>query len=40
MGNNTLVMHIIMNLIKNAIFYILKAGKGEISIWLEQHKKY
>lgn len=40
MGNNTLVMHIIMNLLKNAIFYILKAGHGEITIWLEQHEKY
>ena len=40
MGNSTLVMHVIMNLLKNAIFYILKAGKGEIVIWLEQHKEY
>lgn len=39
MGNSTLIMHIIMNLIKNAIFYIIKAGKGEIKIWLEQHEE-
>jgi len=37
MGNKTLVIHVIMNLLKNAIFYILKARKGEITIWLEQH---
>ncbi len=40
MGNSTLIMHVIMNLIKNAIFYILKAGKGEIIIWLERHDKH
>lgn len=40
MGNSTLVMHIIMNLLKNAIFYIIKAGKGEIVIWLEQHQEF
>lgn len=40
MGNSTLVMHIVMNLLKNAIFYILKAEKGEITIWLEKHKEY
>ena len=37
LGNDTLVKHVIMNLLKNAIFYILKAAKGEITIWLEQH---
>ncbi len=39
-GNSTLVIHVIMNLLKNAIFYILKAGKGEITIWLEQHNEF
>jgi PAS domain S-box-containing protein len=40
MGNRILVMHVIMNLLKNAVFYVIKAGKGEITIWLEQHKKH
>lgn len=37
LGNITLVTHIIMNLLKNAIFYIQKAKKGVITIWVEQH---
>lgn len=37
LGNRTLVTHVIMNLLKNAIFYILKARKGEVTIWLENH---
>lgn len=37
-GSRVLITHVIMNLLKNAIFFILKAGKGDISIWLEQHK--
>jgi len=37
LGNRTLVMHVIMNLLKNAVFYILKAKKGEITVWLEHH---
>lgn len=39
LGNQTLIMHVIMNLLKNAIFYILKAKKGEITLWLERHEK-
>lgn len=39
LGSQTLIMHVIMNLLKNAIYYIMKAGKGEITIWLEPHKK-
>ena len=39
LGNSTLIRHVIMNLLKNAIFYILKAAKGEITIWLEHHSK-
>lgn len=38
LGNRVLVMHVIMNLLKNSIFFILKAKKGEITIWLEQDK--
>jgi len=38
-GNSTLITHVIMNLLKNAIFYILKANKGEITVWLAQKAK-
>src|ERR1700733_10323838 len=38
-GNQTLVTHVIMNLLKNAIFYILKAKKGEVNVWLEKHEE-
>lgn len=30
------VRHIIFNLLKNAIHYVLKAGKGKIAIWMER----
>lgn len=39
LGNQTLIIHVMMNLLKNAVFYILKAKKGEIAIWLEHHGK-
>jgi signal transduction histidine kinase len=34
-ANDYFVMHIFFNLIKNAIYYIHKAQKGDIQIWLE-----
>ncbi|MGD9153713.1 MAG: PAS domain-containing protein [Gammaproteobacteria bacterium] len=34
-GDDTLVMHIIFNLMKNALYYIARAGKGEIFISLK-----
>lgn len=34
------IRHIIFNLLKNAIHYVLKAGKGKISIWMEQTDKF
>jgi len=34
-GNQLLTIHIIFNLLKNALYYIKVAGKGEIYIWLE-----
>ena len=34
-GSSTLITHVIMNLLKNSIFYILKAKKGQIYIWFE-----
>ncbi len=36
LGDNIEITQIIMNLLKNASFYIKKAGKGEIKIWLER----
>lgn len=39
LGDSTLIAHVIMNLLKNAIFYISKAKKGDITIWTERHEK-
>lgn len=35
-----LLVHVLFNLIKNALFYIADAGKGRIQIWLEPGKPY
>ncbi len=37
-GKDELILNILFNLIKNAIFFIEKARKGEITIWLENEK--
>jgi nitrogen-specific signal transduction histidine kinase len=34
-GNEVLIVHIIFNLLKNALYFIHKAGKGNIHIWTE-----
>ena len=34
-GSDILLTHVIFNLLKNALYYIAHAGKGEIFIWLE-----
>ena len=34
-GQEILLMHILFNLLKNSIYFIQKAGKGHIEIWLE-----
>lgn len=34
-GKKELIVHVLFNLIKNALFYIAKASKGKIEIWLE-----
>lgn len=36
--NEMLIRHVLYNLLKNAIYYLKAAGKGEITIWLEQQK--
>ncbi len=35
-GDKTLFIHVLFNLIKNALYYIAKAGNGNIQIWVEQ----
>ncbi|MDO8955099.1 MAG: PAS domain-containing protein [Gammaproteobacteria bacterium] len=35
MGDSTLFSHLIFNLLKNALYYVKAARKGEILIWLE-----
>lgn len=35
-GSETLFIYVLYNLIKNALYYIAKAGKGEIQIWMER----
>jgi len=38
-GNQLLIIHIIFNLLKNALYYMKLAGKGKIDIWLECSKE-
>ena len=38
-GVELLVVHILFNLLKNALYYIAVAGKGQIFIWTECHEK-
>jgi signal transduction histidine kinase len=41
-GNELLIVHVLFNLIKNALYHIQAAGHGEIYIWLEtgKHENY
>jgi two-component system CAI-1 autoinducer sensor kinase/phosphatase CqsS len=34
-GSDILLMHVLFNLLKNALYYIAVAGKGEVFIWVE-----
>jgi signal transduction histidine kinase len=34
-GDETLIIHVIFNLMKNALYQIKAAGKGDINIWVE-----
>jgi PAS domain S-box-containing protein len=34
-GDTLLVVHVLFNLIKNALYYVKRAGKGSIIIWIE-----
>lgn len=33
-GSDTLMVHVLFNLLKNALYFITKAEKGEITIWI------
>jgi signal transduction histidine kinase len=39
-GNDTLIAHVLLNLLKNSLFYIAKARKGNIQIYLENNEAY
>src|SRR5207248_1330446 len=39
-GQKVLTIHILFNLLKNAIYYIRTAHEGDIHIWLELGKKH
>jgi signal transduction histidine kinase len=38
-GNSLLIIHVIFNLLKNSLYYIHAANKGEVTIWLEKKPK-
>lgn len=40
LGDELLTLHVLFNLLKNSIYYIKSAHKGNISIWLELKDKY
>lgn len=39
-GSQELVVHVFMNLLKNALYYILAAGKGQIELWQTQEQYF
>ena len=39
-GQENMLIHILFNLLKNALHYIQVAGKGDIHIWTEEGKKH
>ncbi|AZL16103.1 sensor histidine kinase [Rickettsiales endosymbiont of Stachyamoeba lipophora] len=39
-GNELLIIHVLFNLLKNAIYYVRAVGKGDIKIWIELGDKY
>jgi two-component system aerobic respiration control sensor histidine kinase ArcB len=39
-GQFLLVTHILFNLLKNALYHVTKAGKGDIHIWTERTSSY
>lgn len=39
-GSRLFIIHILFNLIKNALYYLAASRKGEVQIWLERGSKY
>lgn len=39
-ANSSLVEHVLSNLLKNALYFIKKSGKGEIYIWSSREKNF
>jgi signal transduction histidine kinase len=39
-GKEILLVHVLFNLLKNALYFIHKAGKGHILIWIELAEQY
>jgi two-component system, CAI-1 autoinducer sensor kinase/phosphatase CqsS len=39
-GSNVLIVHVLFNLLKNALHFIAKAGDGRIEIWTATGKRY
>ena len=39
-GKELLLVHVLFNLLKNALYFINKAGKGAIYIWIELHEAF
>jgi len=39
-GNEMLILHVLFNLLKNSLYYIKAAGKGEVLIWSEEGAKF
>lgn len=36
-GNALLIVHVLFNFIKNSLYYVKRAGKGSIQIWIENN---
>jgi PAS domain S-box-containing protein len=39
-GDGLLITHIVFNLLRNALFFVQKAAKGDVNIWLERGEKF
>jgi PAS domain S-box-containing protein len=39
-GDETLMTHVIFNLLKNALHYVKAAGKGDIQIWCDKNENF
>ena len=39
-GNERFVVHILFNLLKNALYHVYAANKGDITLWIERGEKF